>query len=307
MSTFIPKNNLHIHTNRELQCNEEHPRCANCIRLEIPCEWPSPRPKVQHASPQSASLEPSSISRENSYVSSPLPVSTVTVRPTFTLEDMQLLHHWTTRVYLFHDPLGEDEKWIWSEGVVEVAFQHPFLLHGILALSALHKTLVDSQGNRASLLAQADIHMSASIATYLKLIEESAQETVVPCFLLSSVCFAYNLATAQVEEPEDPLCAILHCFRLLRGVKVVIGQHWEQLQQNEIIKRLLAPARFVDQLPLPENTECTPILNLKQLAYELESPQKEVCMEAIENLQNTFLRTTLCSSQKQEHSIIMTW
>ena len=225
----------------------------------------------------------------------------------FTLEDMQLLHHWTTRVYLFYDSIGENDKQIWSEGVVDVAFQHPFLLHGLLALSALHKTLVDSQGNRASLLAQADVHMSASIATYLRLLRESAEETVVPCFLLSSICFAYNLATAQVEEPEDPIDAILHCFRLLRGVKVVIGQHWEQLQQNEIIRCLLAPTRFVDQFPLPEDAECTPLLDLKQLADELEAPQKEICMEAIEDLHKTFLRTTLCSSQKQEHSIIMTW
>lgn len=196
---------------------------------------------------------------------------------------------------------------MWSESIVDVAFQHTFLLHGILALSALHKTLVDDQGSRASLLAQADAHMSASLATYLRLIEENAAETVVPCFLLSSICFAYNLATAQVEEPEDPLSAILHCFRLLRGVKVVIGQHWAQLQKDPVVHRLLAPVRFMDETPLPEDTECTPLLDLKQLAEELDTPQKEICLEAIANLHQTFIKTTLCSSTKQEHSIIMTW
>ncbi|KAF2627893.1 hypothetical protein BU25DRAFT_46104 [Macroventuria anomochaeta] len=292
---------------RHTKCNEEHPQCANCIRLEITCEWPPPRARVQHASPQSTGLGPSPMSRENSYIGSPLPTPSVAARPTFTLEDMQLLHHWTTRVYLFHDPTSDDEKWVWSEGIVNVAFQHQFLLHGILAFSALHKTLVDSQGNRASLLAQADAHMSTSLATYLRLLEENALETVVPCFLLSSICFAYNLATAQVEEPEDPLGAILHCFRLLRGVKVAIGQHWEQLQQNDIIGTLLGPVRFVGQLPLPEDTECTPLLDLKLLADQFDTPQKGICLEAIENLHKTFVKTTLCSSLKQEHSIIMTW
>lgn len=220
---------------------------------------------------------------------------------------MQLLHHWTARVYLLHDPTSDDDKWIWSEGIVDVAFQHPFLLHGILALSALHKTLVDSQGNRASLLAQADVHMSAALATYLRLLEESAPETVVPCFLLSSICFAYNLASAQVEEPEDPLGAILHCFRLLRGVKIVIGQHWEQLQKNDIVHRLLAPVHFMDQFPLPKDTECTPLLNLKQVADQLDTTQKDICLEAIENLHKAFVQTTLCSSAKQKHNIIMTW
>lgn len=97
----------------------------------------------------------------------------------------------------------------------------------------------------------------------------------MPCFLLSSICFAYNLATAQIEEPEDPIDAILHCFRLLRGVKVAIGQHWEQLQQDVIIGKLLAPTRYVDQFPLPEDTECTPLLNLKQLAAQLDAPQRK--------------------------------
>jgi hypothetical protein len=225
----------------------------------------------------------------------------------FTLEDMQLLHHWSTRVHLFHDPTSEDDKWMWSEGVVDVAFQHTFLLHAILALAALHKTLVDDQGSRASLLAQADAHMSASLATYLRLLEENAAETVVPCFLLSSICFAYNLATAQIEEPEDPLGAILHCFRLLRGVKVVIGQHWIPLQKDPVINRLLAPARFMDDTALPEDTQCTPILDLKQLAKRLDAPQQKICLEAIENLHQTFIKTKLCDCSKQEHSIIMTW
>lgn len=298
---------LSTNTNQIIQCNEEHPECANCIRLGVSCDWPPPRAKIQHASPQNTSLGPSTISRENSHTSSPLLTSMVAARPTFTLEDMQLLHHWTTRVYLFHDPSAGDEKWIWSEGVVEIAFQHPFLLHGVLALAALHKTLVDSRGNRASLLAQADVHMSASLATYLRLLEDSALETAVPCFLLSSICFAYNLATAQIEEPEDPIDAILHCFRLLRGVKVAIGQHWEQLQQDVIIGKLLAPTRYVDQFPLPEDTECTPLLNLKQLAAQLDAPQREICIEAIEDLHETFVRTTLCSTEKQEHGIIMAW
>lgn len=224
----------------------------------------------------------------------------------FTLEDMQLLHHWTTRVVLFHDPTNDDDRWIWSEGVVSIALEHTFLLHGLLALSALHKTVVDSV-DRAGLLAQADAHMSAALATYLRLLEEAALETVVPCFVMSSLCLAYNLATAQVEEPEDPLGAILHCFRLLRGVKVVIGQYWQQLQQNHIIHKLVSPVRSLDGVALPEDTKCLPLLALRPLAEQLGSPQKEICLEAIDDLHKIFVRTTICSTAQQENSVIMTW
>jgi len=222
---------------------------------------------------------------------------------------MQLLHHWTRRVILFHNPILEEDKWIWREAIVEIAFQNPFLLHGILALAALHKTVVDSPQNRASLLAQADMHMSAALATYLRLIEESAPETAVPCFLLSSICLAYNLATAQVEEPEDPIHAILHCFRLLRGIKVVIGQHWDKLQQNDIVKKLIEPINDLKGFPTPVDVECIPLLELKQLTeqLELEEPTKSICLEALDDLHQISVKTTLCSSGKNEHSVVMTW
>ncbi|KAH6638046.1 hypothetical protein C7974DRAFT_390759, partial [Boeremia exigua] len=289
---------------RHTKCNEKHPQCANCIRLDVKCEWPPPQLKVQTVSPSS---EPSVASRNDSFSISYRPTHAVGEGPAFTLEDMQLLHHWTTKVYLFHDASVEEDRRLWSEGVVELGFQHPFLLHGLLALAALHKTLVDPSGKRASLLAQADAHMSASLATYLRLIEESATETVVPCFILSSVFFAYNLASAQVEEPEDPFDAILHCFRLLRGVKVVIGQHWEQLQQNDIIYNLLTPVRTLEEMHLPEETTCVPLLELRQLAEQTDSPQREICLVAIEDLHKIFVKTTLCSTVREEHSIVMTW
>ncbi|KAG9203561.1 hypothetical protein G6514_002579 [Epicoccum nigrum] len=208
---------------------------------------------------------------------------------------------------LFHDPTNDEDRWIWSEGVVDIALKHTFLLHGLLALSALHKTVVDLSVDRADLLAQADAHMSAALATYLRLLEEAALETLVPCFVMSSLCLAYNLATAQVEEPEDPIGAILHCFRLLRGTKVVIGQHWEQLQQNHIIHRLLGPVRSLDGIALPEDTKCLPLLALKPLAEQLSTPQKEICLEAIDDLHKIFVKTTICSSAQQENSVIMTW
>jgi hypothetical protein len=215
----------------------------------------------------------------------------------FSLEDMQLLHHWTTRVYLFHDSRADD-KCVWGEGVVDVGFQHPFLLHGLLALAALHKTLFNSQGDRTSLLTQADAHMSACLPTYVKLLKESALETVVPCFILSTICFAYNIATAQVEEPADPIGTILHCFRLLQGVSIAIGAYWQQLQQDEVVSKLLATTRSVDQAPLPKDVKCTPILELERLASELDSPAREACTKAIENLHITFIKTTMCSSKK---------
>jgi hypothetical protein len=280
----------------------------NCIRKETTCEWPGSSGEFRRALPRPASLETDSTSAGSCHLNSALPITPGEARPpAFTLEDMQLLHHWTTRAYLFHDPVADDDARIWGNGVVDVAFRHPFLLHGILAFSALHKAIVDLDGSRANLLTQADAHMSLSLDKYLGLLEKPAPETVVPCFILSSICFAYNLATAQIEEPESPIDAILHCFRLLRGVGVVIGEHWERLKTDHITRQLLAPTQQIDRLPLPTDTECSSILNLKYFAGQLDSPARELCIEAIEALHITLVKTTICSTETQEHSTIMTW
>jgi hypothetical protein len=227
--------------------------------------------------------------------------------PSFSMHDMQLLHNWTTRANIFNDFSKGPHKRLWSEAVVDIAFEHQFFMHGILALSAMHKTLDDADANRASLLAQADAHMSVSLAEYRSLLEHPTEETLIPMFLLSSIVYVYNLAWARIEEPEQPIDAVLHCFRLMRGVRVLMCAEWMRpnVRGSFVIGQLLGPIRATDG-PLPPDKECTPIMALEGLAAQLESPTKEICSTAIFSLHAIAIKMLLCPPNRK-HSITIIW
>uniref|UniRef100_A0A093VP63 Sterol uptake control protein 2 n=1 Tax=Talaromyces marneffei PM1 TaxID=1077442 RepID=A0A093VP63_TALMA len=57
--------------------------------------------------------------------------------PEFNLADFSMLHNWSTVTSLTLSPTPEAQQ-VWARTVVQIALQHRFLLHGILAISALH-------------------------------------------------------------------------------------------------------------------------------------------------------------------------
>ncbi|KAF2684555.1 hypothetical protein K458DRAFT_442885 [Lentithecium fluviatile CBS 122367] len=292
---------------RHRKCDEAYPRCASCTRLEIPCTWPSsPRPK------ESTSTGPEhhvSMQLQNRHFGSP-DLQSSAASPPLPLDDMRLLHHWTAKTALAHgSTLASNGDRLWSIEVAEVAFEHPFLLHGLLGIAAIHKTLGDPQNDRPGLLAQADAHMSSCLGPYKKNLEQPALETSLPMFLLSSILVTYNLASAQVAEPDNPIDALLHCFRLLRGVSIVIGPHWEQLTKTTIVAQIMSNIVASEEKASAEDgqIEINEVLRLKELVAQLDTSHAEVCIRTIEDLHQVFVRTELSDHPDNAHTICMIW
>lgn len=195
---------------------------------------------------------------------------------------------------------------MWQETIVELAFDFPFLLHGLLGLASLHKAASDARADLKKLLVEADSHISSALATYRKNLEEPSLQAAVPMFLLSSLLVTYNLAGAQLDEPDDPIACIDHCFRLLAGVKFVIHPFWNQLKDTEIFN-LMADTAMSSQIdPKPQDNNIGEILRLKDLVMDLEPVEKESCAKAIDELNKTFIRASKCSPDENEHSV-MVW
>ncbi|KAF2259747.1 hypothetical protein CC78DRAFT_591472 [Lojkania enalia] len=254
------------------QCDEEHPRCSNCLRLDITCHWPSPH---SYGSPSSTPPENhvSMLQERRTFRS---PDLSPEFRPTLPIDELRLVHHWIARISYSSDLDHGPDVRIWSIDVCELAFDHPFLLHGLLACAALHKTLEFPQADRAKLLFQADAHMSSSMAVYRHHLEQPSLETALPMFILSSILVTYNLASARIQEPENPIDGIQHCFRLLRGVRIVIGEYWEELKGLPIVVYLLGGITNWKEIPFSKDARFKEILELKQLATQLEEPDRDI-------------------------------
>ncbi|KAH5266262.1 hypothetical protein HBI88_033690 [Parastagonospora nodorum] len=288
---------------RHTKCNEARPRCANCVRLDISCTWPEVN-SGHSASPQTSPA---------AYVSPNEEKTGQVASNNFDLSipDMRLLHHWTSKGYVALHPNLAKRSDVWQCAMVELGFEHPFLLHGILALSAIHKASFYMPGDRQELLSQADAHISRALDVMRTYLQTPSEETAIPMFVLSSVLLTYNFASVQ-ERPDDPIGSVHHCFMLLNGIKVVIGTHWDRLKDNPSLAHFVAmsaPATLSILDKLAGDEQRPEILHLLELTeLVLDAQDKQACTEAIKELHYVAVRCRHINTDRDdEHPFLWLW
>ncbi|KAI1019273.1 hypothetical protein LB503_009149 [Fusarium chuoi] len=128
------------------QCTEEHPTCRSCLSRRTVCKYPD---GIVESTTTSVSIPalPATVQSPLGVPASPS-ASTGTPAPalqslghatsqTLELNQLYLLHHWTVHTSV---DLCRCSKtlYIWQEALPEIGFQHPFVLHALLGLAALH-------------------------------------------------------------------------------------------------------------------------------------------------------------------------
>lgn len=201
---------------------------------------------------------------------------------------------------------------MWQHDFIDLGFEYPFLLRGILALSAVHKASSLPSANRRELLQQADAHISRSLSTYRSHLESPSDHVLaIPMFLYSSILLTYNFASGQLEVPDDPIGALHHSFMLLQGIKIVVLPHWEQIKNHPAVAQItemgsLEVMDALDNLARADNHQ--EILRLKELTeLLLDSSDKEVCTTAIVELHDTWSRFRHIPPDLDEYNLLFLW
>ncbi|OAL43058.1 hypothetical protein IQ07DRAFT_307291 [Pyrenochaeta sp. DS3sAY3a] len=291
---------------RHTKCNETRPRCANCVRLDIPCVWPNT------ANGFSSSPQQQSPNSHPSPYAEPAPSATPDLGSDLPLADLRLLHHWTTTcAKSLHPSIDTRITEVWSNEFVEIGFDYPFLLRGFLAISAVHKASCLPPGDRQSLLLQADSHISRSLDTYRKHLESPSADTAIAMFMLSSVLLTYNFASAQLEKPDDPIGALHHCFMLLKGIKTVVVPHWETIKHSSAFAYMtsMSSEKVLEDLDeLAKDDKDEQMLTLIELTeLLLDTQDKDACTSAINELHRMSLRFHHLYPGSDEYSLLFLW
>ncbi|KAL5114872.1 hypothetical protein ACEQ8H_007250 [Pleosporales sp. CAS-2024a] len=285
---------------RHTKCNEARPRCGNCMRLDISCTWPD----INNGSLASPNTSPAAHASPLEDTPALPPISNMEL----SLPDLRLLHHWTSKGYKAHQPNTAKRSDVWQCAMVELGFEHPFLLHGILALSAVHKASFLLPGDRQALLHQADAHISEALDALRKHLKVPSKETAIPMFVLSSVLLTYNFASVQ-ERPEDPIESVHHCFKLLNGIKVVIGPHWDHIRNNPSLVQYLessSPATLKVLDTLAGNDERPEILRLMGLTeLVLDAQDKKAFADAITDLHYVAVRCRYINTERDDEAAFL--
>ncbi|KJX94177.1 C6 zinc finger domain-containing protein [Zymoseptoria brevis] len=260
---------------RHVKCNESRPKCSHCARLEIECLWPDSAANAlpsPHSPGQVQSHSPASSVEQQRQTGGP--------RPELAVDDMKLLHFWTVNTATSMNYASH----LWQIVIVDMAFNHHFLLHGILAVAAIHKATIFS-AEREALITQSSSHIGIAIASFRHLLATPVPATCVPVFLMAGLLSIHSLGLAQLRTPTDAVGEIYTWMRLVKGTQSTIQQNWQRLQASEIAPLL---SRGRAGLVLTEVEEVNHLRSLVQDEVHLTAPERQTYIDAINQLQTVF-------------------
>ncbi|OLN96731.1 Sterol uptake control protein 2-like protein 2 [Colletotrichum chlorophyti] len=142
------------------------------------------------------------------------------ISPDDWLADMQLVHHFTSNTShtLSENP---DFAHLWTTTVPQIAFNHDFLLHGILALSAIHLSYLNpDQSDKYNTISAR--HQDISLKKFSPGLAEIG-ESNADAYVLHAICI-FLLNTYSIAKPHGPITSrdVAQSFILLQGIKSIL-------------------------------------------------------------------------------------
>jgi hypothetical protein len=167
----------------------------------------------------------------------------------FEVNNLELLHFYTTTTSLTLSTRPELQQ-IWQKVVPQIAFTHHFLLHGILAFSALHLARLEPE-RKAVLYAEASTHHEIGLRMFQVAMTNITPENCDACFAFSSIIAAHAWAssdqTGDVFFPDLSASSErinVEWVSLLRGVHTLLIAAGEWMASGPM--RLMLQPRYMD-------------------------------------------------------------
>ncbi|ESZ96749.1 hypothetical protein SBOR_2893 [Sclerotinia borealis F-4128] len=232
-----------------LVCDEEKPRCQKCISRDVKCTYPQIRSLIWVDDvPASAK-----VNREGKKDSNdPLPPVYSLTPPneqsstanTLNLENIDLIIHWFTKTVHTVNPTSNPAAVeICQTLILNQAMKHPFLLHGLLALSALH--YAESHADPQKYIEIATSHHTQGLTLYRSILPNISEQNTTASIAFSSLTamFAFGLArpVSVNAESTELLDDLVQIFVLAKGWHTIVN-----------VAGALQPTRASIFLPLPE-------------------------------------------------------
>lgn len=176
-----------------------------------------------------------------------------TPAPTLNLHDLELMMQWCNATYRTLSR-GEPTDLVWKNAVPEEGLAHPFLMHGILALSALHLARTSPEpSRRTAYLNRAVAHQNQALVLFRELLSDVNESNAKAMFAFAAIVVVYTFGFPHTPDVQDPWTCIDDLYQVLvltRGIQQVIRPTAESLSASAF-----APILQVDEThaPLPDD------------------------------------------------------
>jgi hypothetical protein len=159
------------------------------------------------------------------------------------MDHLELVVQWVQKT---HQCTARDEesRQIWQILVLREALLTPFLMHGILAVSALHLSLLRNDDKKASWLSMAIAHKNSALNSFSQELSNVNESNFKALFSFASlvVAFAFGASLTGVAQGDRPsLDALNNVFLLSRGVQTIINSASEFILKSDFAPLLSTP------------------------------------------------------------------
>ncbi|KAK9492442.1 hypothetical protein V1508DRAFT_158707 [Lipomyces doorenjongii] len=315
---------------RRVKCDEKGPRCGNCTKHNIACKYTGSSvnrlllSRIVYSNNQQcldteerSSSGSSHVSPTSSYSQSPPStgssgrLSTTTPsslrpldilsnlidrNPQFTsnlyMQDLDLMHHYSTQTYRTLSEATKIQE-IWKTVIPKEALAHRFLMHGLLALSALHLIEINNGDKGPSRMMYMEIatrHQSLALSSFRPELNSITPLNCNALFAFSCFLSIFAFASSQcmgIEQGMAPVEEIVQAFSLLRGVYEILHMAWDWIEKGQLEPLLRHPGTSTTGAVSAEARAA--LDHLEEVNNDnRDSEAKEVCCAAIHKLRESF-------------------
>jgi hypothetical protein len=201
----------------------------------------------------------------------------------------EMMHHYTTVVSL--NIAGPKVLHVWQTTIPHMALEHKFLMHGILALSALNLSTL-TPNRKDELLTFATVSEQLSLPPFRSYIADHKKGNLHAIFAFSHFVVPYMLASSgSLEGPMGKIPSHEghpHWFHALRGYMAFLYNNWDDLVKGPLGYQLVrSPITPEDKRDHPEDVHLSKIHELLQLNPDSTAQDEwelEICRTALEEL-----------------------
>lgn len=148
------------------------------------------------------------------------------------IRDLELMHHFTTVICKTLSARKEVQE-VWGIVMPQMAFSCDYLMHGILALSALHLATLKVE-NKSDYIDCSMAHFHCSLSTYNQVLPNIAADNCVTLFALSALVSVHVCALPIVDESGPYLERITTLFNMCRGVETILSPYTSLIQESPL-------------------------------------------------------------------------
>ncbi|KAI9647357.1 hypothetical protein NHQ30_003742 [Ciborinia camelliae] len=238
---------------RKIKCDEKHPLCGNCKKHGVSCDFGDSPQSLDSPAFQSPTLLRPNSEESVAHISSPASTNSSIMAfyrsPTEMIRsnvnpvhdrslELKLMHHYTatTSKTLSNDA---SQEVAWSINVPSLAYDSPFLMDAILAVSALHLRILQPEDR--SLVRASHSYMASALAQYSSLLHQGPSESNAEALFCTAALIAFQASASRcvqngIDGDSDSGYVLpLAWFHSFQGVKTVVITSWKWLRNSDKI------------------------------------------------------------------------